>query len=327
MTSFFFPLNIHRSNSARASCAGSSCAPSSYARFPWPSFRAQRGICFLFLLFFIASPLLAATARIECNSLPSKILTHPVNYCMVLPPSYDADRARKFPILYFFHGLGDNDQMFIHGGAFNLVQDLWERGQIGEFLIATPNAGATFYINSRDGKVKYEDFLLQEFFSGIETRYRVAPGRENRAISGVSMGGYGALHLAFRHPELFSAVSAHSPAIIAKLPALTSATSAGGMRSRVFGGTFGSPPDPVFWNRNSPLVLARTANLAGLKIHFDCGDEDDFGFETGAEALDKVLTSRRIPHEAHIYPGRHDWQYFAEHLPASLEFHSRVFHH
>jgi S-formylglutathione hydrolase FrmB len=55
------------------------------------------------------------------------------------------------------------------------------------------------------------------------------------------------------------------------------------------------------------------------------GDHDDFGFETGATALDRILTSRRIPHEVHIYPGRHDWPYFAEHLPASLQFHSKLF--
>lgn len=267
----------------------------------------------------------AATARMECNSLPSKILAHPVNYCMVLPPSYDQDKTRKYPILYFFHGLGDDDQMFIHGGAFNLVQDLWERGEMGEFLIATPNAGATFYINSRDGKVRYEDFLVQEFLPGIEARYRVQAGRANRGVAGVSMGGYGALHLAFRHPQLFSAVSAHSAAIIEKLPEFAAPTPAGGMRTRVLGGTFGAPPDSAFWDRNSPLTLARSANLAGLKIYFDCGDHDDFGFETGAAALDKLLTARRIAHEAHIYPGRHDWPYFAEHLPASLAFHSRVF--
>ena len=138
------------------------------------------------------------------------------------------------------------------------------------------------------------------------------------------MGGYGALHLAFKHPELFAAVSAHSAAMIEKLPAFIASTPAGNMRSRVLGGVFGSPPDPVFWEKNSPLTLAKTANLAGLKIYFDCGEKDDFGFETGTEALDKILTSRHIPHEAHIYPGRHDWPYFAEHLPASLEYQSRA---
>ena len=294
--------------------------------------RSQCTRLFLYLLGFfyllcVPNCASAATGRIECNSLPSKILAHPVNYCVILPPSYDADKTRRFPILYFFHGLGDNEQMFVHAGGFNLVQDLWERGQIGEFLIATPNADATFYINSRDGKARYEDFLVQEFLPGIETRYRSRPGRANRGVAGVSMGGYGALHLAFRHPQLFSAVSAHSPALIDKLPAFTAPTSGGSMRSRVLGATFGSPPDPAFWDHNSPLTLARSANLAGVKIYFDCGDQDDFGFESGATALDKILASRHIPREAHIYSGRHDWQYFAEHLPASLEFHSRFFHH
>jgi len=283
---------------------------------------------FLLLLSFFCvaacSAARAATARIECNALPSKILARPVKFCAVLPPGYDADKSKRFPILYFFHGLGDNEQMFIHTGGFNLLEDLWERKQIGEFIIVTPEAGATFYINSQDGKVRYEDFLVQEFLPGIEARFHAKSGRANRGVAGVSMGGYGALHLAFRHPELFAAASAHSPAIIEKLPAFVAPTPAGGIRARVLGGTFGSPPDLVFWERNSPLSLARTASLAGLKIYFDCGDQDDFGFESGARALDKILSARKIPHEAHIYPGRHDWPYFAEHLPASLEFQSRA---
>jgi len=278
------------------------------------------------ILLFLCCPvfLAAAAGRIECKSLPSKVLAHPVNYCVVLPPSYDSYKTQKYPVLYFFHGLGDNEQMFVHGGAFNLVQDLWERKQIGEFLIVTPEAGATFYINSHSGKVRYEDFLVQEFFPGIEARYRISPGRSNRGVSGVSMGGYGALHIAFRHPELFAAVSAQSPALMTEIPAVAR-SAANGMRSRVLGETFGSPPNPAFWERNSPISLAKRANLTGLKIYFDCGDRDDYGFEEGAKALDKVLTARRMPHEAHIYPGRHDWQYFAEHLPDSLQFQSRGF--
>lgn len=192
-----------------------------------------------------------------------------------------------------------------------------------EFVIATPAGGASFYIDSKDGKVRYEDFMLREFFPFIERKYRVSPGRANRAISGVSMGGYGALHLAFRHPQLFTAVSAHSAALIEKLPAFVSAPQS--PRARVLGGVFGIPPDTAFWNANSPLVLARSANPSGMKIYFDCGDRDDYGFEAGAAALDKILTARKIPHEFHIYPGRHDPAYFAAHIPASLAFHSRLF--
>jgi len=288
-------------------------------------FLANRRWC-LAVLWFLIAPIFtsAASGRIECNSLPSKILARRVPYCVLLPPAYDSDATRKFPILYFFHGLGDDEQMFVHTGGFNLVEDLWERKELGEFLIATPAAGASFYINSNDGKVRYEDFLVQEFLPAIEKKFRVRSGRANRAVSGVSMGGYGALHLAFRHPELFSSVSAHSAALIDKLPAFLGGV-AGSPRARVLGGTFGIPPDAAFWERNSPIALARTAALTNLKIYFDCGDLDDFGFESGATALDRVLTSRKIPHEFHLYPGRHDWQYFATHLPASLQFHSNLF--
>jgi len=275
----------------------------------------------LFLLLYVPSAL--ASGRVECNSIPSKILSRSVPYCVVLPASFDTDKTKHFPILYVLHGLGDNEQFFVHSGLWNLIEDLRDRGELKDFLIATPAAGASFYINSKDGKVRYEDFLLQEFFPFIEKRYRAAPGRAYRGISGVSMGGYGALHLAFRHPELFSAVSAHSAALIEKLPNFLGAAQS--PRSRVLGGVFGLPPDTAFWNANSPLTLARTANLSALKIYFDCGDQDDYGFDAGAAALDKILTSRKIPHEFHLYPGRHDPTYFAEHLPASLAFHSRLF--
>jgi S-formylglutathione hydrolase FrmB len=275
-------------------------------------------------VFILASSASAATGRVECNAVSSEILARSVPYCIVLPPSFDQHKSRQFPILYFLHGLGDNEQSFIHSGAWNLVENMREQQQLIDFLIATPDAGASFYINSKDGKSRYEDFLLQEFFPFIEKHYRVAPGRGHRAIAGISMGGYGALHLAFSHPKLFTSVGAHSAALIEKLPEFLGPTP-NSPRSRVLGQVFGAPPDPAFWNRNSPITLARTANLADLKIYFDCGDHDDYGFETGAAALDRVLTSRHIPHDLHLYPGRHDAAYFAEHLPASLQFASHSF--
>lgn len=279
-------------------------------------------VLFSFLC-LLCIPFSAASGRVECNTIPSRILGRGVPYCVVLPASFDADKTKRFPILYELHGIGDNEQFFVHSGLWNLVEDLRDGGKLKDFLIATPAGGATFYINSKDEKVRYEDFLLREFFPFIEKRYRVSPGRANRAISGVSMGGYGALHLAFRHPQLFGSVSAHSAALIGRLPAFVNQPQS--PRSRVLGGVFGIPPDAAFWNANSPLTLARSANLFGLKIYFDCGDQDDYGFDAGAAALDKILTARKIPHEFHIYPGRHDPAYFAAHLPASLAFHSRLF--
>jgi S-formylglutathione hydrolase FrmB len=136
----------------------------------------------LIYLLCISTPLLA-TGRVECNSVPSKILARPVSFCVVLPPSFDEDKTRHFPILYFLHGLGDNEQFFVHSGAWNLVEDMRDKGELKDFLIATPDARSTFYINARDGQERYEDFLVQEFLPYIEKHYRAAPGRANRAIS------------------------------------------------------------------------------------------------------------------------------------------------
>src|ERR1700719_3099553 len=119
----------------------------------------------------------AAAGRAECQSVKSKILSRTVAYCALLPPSYDVEKTRRYPVLYFLHGLGDNEQMFLHSGGWNLVEDLWEQHQLGEFVIVTPAAGASFYINSHDGKQKYEDFFLQELMPAMEGRYRSAAAR------------------------------------------------------------------------------------------------------------------------------------------------------
>jgi S-formylglutathione hydrolase FrmB len=244
---------------------------------------------------------------------------------VILPPGYGEDANHRYPVLYYLHGLGDNQQMFVRSGGFSLVEELWDRRQISNFILVSPAGYASFFMNSDDGRFRYEDFFLQEFMPWIENRYRVSARRESRGIGGISMGGYGALRMAFLHPQLFGSVSAHSAALMEKLPAISVGNSPESGRLRILGNVFGSPPDRSFWDRNNPLSIARTAELAGMKIYFDCGSEDDYGFEAGARALHNVLVSRRIPHEFHLYPGGHNWAYFAEHLPDSLRFNSEAF--
>jgi S-formylglutathione hydrolase FrmB len=267
----------------------------------------------------------AAEARGECLTAPSRILGRSVPYCVILPPGYAQDAGRQYPVLYYFHGLGDNQQMFVRSGGFDLIEDLRDRHQLGDFIIVSPAGYASFFMNSHDGSFRYDDFFLQEFIPLIEHRYRIAARRESRGIGGISMGGYGALRMAFLHPQLFGSVSAHSAALMETLPPVSLGNSPESGRLRLLGDVFGSPPDRPFWDRNNPLKIAATAQLAGMKIYFDCGSADDYGFEAGAQALDKVLASRRIAHEFHLYPGGHNWSYFAEHLPDSLRFHSAAF--
>jgi S-formylglutathione hydrolase FrmB len=272
----------------------------------------------------------SAQSRIDCSALNSKILKQVVHYCVYLPGGYDASvaqkPARRYPVLYFLHGLGDNERTLFNSGGWTLLDDLRNQHKMGDFLIVAPEGRRSFYINSADGSVRYSDFFLQEFMPYIENRYRIRAGRAGRAISGISMGGYGALRMAFAHPDLFSAVSAQSPALITQTPhELDAAERAGAPLGGVLSAVFGKPIDVRHWNANSPFVLAKQNPVAlrKLAIYFNCGNDDNYGFEKGAAALDSELRSEKVSHEYHPYPGDHSLTYFLIHFDEVMGFHSQ----
>jgi S-formylglutathione hydrolase FrmB len=285
----------------------------------------------LFLVPFLAGQT-HAQGRIDCNVLQSHILNESVHYCVMLPPDYEAPTAghspRRYPVLYFLHGLGDNEQTLFKGGGWALIQDLRLKKQISDFLVVTPDGKRSFYINSADGRVRYSDFFIREFIPYIESHYSIRRQRSARAISGVSMGGYGALRFAIAFPELFSSVSAQSAALISESPRQTTAPMSTPL-SGLLGGVFGDPIDLRHWNENNPFVLA-TRNRAqirasALSIYFNCGRDDEFGFDKGAAEFHRQLQAEGVPHEYHLYPGNHGAEYFLAHLGEVLQFHSRVF--
>ena len=259
----------------------------------------------------------------ECRAVPSAILNRAVRYCALLPPSFATDKTRRFPIVYSLHGLGANEQWLLTGGAWELVEQARDQNKIGEFVMVSPDGGRSFYVNSRDGKERYEDFFIKEFVPAIEKRYRAGGTRQARALSGFSMGGYGALRFALQYPQMFSAVAVHSAALFEELP--EDATVLFGRNFQAFG----NPLDSAYWNQNNPLSLVQSAaglsqSLAQSKIYFDCGLQDDYGFDAGTRRLHEILDRRNIPHEFHLYPGGHNWQYVADHFGESLEFLSRA---
>ena len=272
------------------------------------------------LLLALAAPAFRLQAapeagRVECRAVPSTILKRSVRYCALLPPLFDAHPPRHYPIVYELHGLGDNEQMLVQSGGWELVEQFREQKKIGEMIIVTPDAGRSFYVNSRDGKEPYEDFFIKEFVPAIEKRYRAGGSRAARAIGGFSMGGYGALRFAFKYPQMFAAVAVHSAALFEDLPG--DVTALFGMNFRAFG----SPLDRDYWKRNTPFALARaSANLTQLQVYLDCGLQDDYGFDAGTKVLHQILDQKKIPNQFHLYPGGHNWQYVADHFEASLEF-------
>ena len=148
-------------------------------------------------------------------------------------------------------------------------------------------------------------------FRYIESHYRVRAGRRTRGITGVSMGGYGSLHLALRHPNLFGAVSAHSPALIEKLPKMQGSSQQATTVAMILGGASRcvQPIDPCLLGNakaRSRSCVSTGPRPMGLQIYFDCCPEPTTNMDSTRERNNSttLLGTRGIPNEFHLYPGR-----------------------
>jgi len=280
---------------------------------------AQRG------RFAIDRDVIPAGSRVEYRTFRSEILNRDIPYALYLPPSY-ASTTAEYPVLYFLHGANENERRWSTRGLTDLMMDqMITSGEIGEFIVAIPFGANSFYTNSVGGE-RWEDMVVQEFIPLIETENRAVGTRNGRAISGISMGGYGALKLAFQYPELFSAVSAHSAMLLDDFEEASVDPRRAQLYMSLFDSIFGISQNMDHWNLNNPLRMARDSDgLSSLEIYFDCGTEDEYGFFAGAEKLHEILEARGIDHEFHLYPGPHGWDYARDHIAASVEFHWRVF--
>src|SRR5713101_172148 len=234
-------------------------------------FRIVRFSLFAFLLAFCSHGF--AQGRIDCSSFSSSILHRAVRYCVMLPSRYEKETGKKYPELYFLHGLGENEQTLLRSGGWGLIEDLRQQHKIGDFLMVAPEGRGSFFINSADGHDRYSDFFLSELLPYIETHFHVVRDRKTRGVTGLSMGGYGALRLAFAHPELFASVSVQSPALITESPREMNADLRdAGLLSNLLGQVFGNPINVTHWQQNNPFDLARK-NEAQIKtevIYVNC---------------------------------------------------------
>jgi enterochelin esterase-like enzyme len=136
-----------------------------------------------------------------------------------LPPSYSRNRAKRYPVVYLLHGFAADHRAFMAGVYTNMntrlsMDSLIHAGLVKEMIVVTPNArnafDGSFYVNSVTTG-NWEDFVWRDLVRFIDRRYRTIRDRSGRGIAGHSMGGYGALWVGMRHPEIFSAIYALSP--------------------------------------------------------------------------------------------------------------------
>lgn len=268
------------------------------------------------------------TRLLESLQFNSTLLNQAVRYSIYLPPDYYTSN-RRYPVVYLLHGYGDNETGWIQYGAVDRLVDAGiKAGELPPMIIVMPDGGRSFYVNDYQGKVRYEDMFVQEFISHIDSAFRTRTGREFRAISGLSMGGFGALVLAMHHPDLFGACaalsgSARSDDMFMAIP--------DDRYNEVFGPVFsgsvkGEERLTMTWKRNSPITLARSApegDLSRVRWYLDCGDDD--ALSAGNALLHIALMDRKIPHEYRVRNGGHTWTYWREGLPGALTFLSQSF--
>jgi len=279
---------------------------------------------------------LGTGARVEFSQFHSAALDSDREYSIFLPSTYGSG-SKFYPVVYFLHGLWNDHTSWTvdrYGDLHEMIDKMIGEKKIPEILMVHPRGDNSFYTNFVDGHQNYEDYITSDLIQQIEKTYRAKSGRQWRVIGGTSMGGFGALKIAFKRKDLFSATAAHSPIVLPKDPSLITANGQNSERieffTKLMAPIFGNPIDPVRWHENDPLSLARVLDLKGLRIYFDYGTADRYnqmiGLGEGIRALDEVLTQRGVPHVFVEHPNEpHGWELVSRHLADSLSFLCRDF--
>lgn len=280
--------------------------------------------CLLFCFLLSVSSTYAQQGKvIEEQTVKSKILKRNVKFTIYLPADYETAN-RTYPVVYLLHGYTDDNTGWLQFGEINRYADkAIADGTIPPMIIVMPNADSSWYINSYDGKEKYEDFFIKEFMPHIEQAYRIKTEKQYRGVAGLSMGGYGTLIYAIKYPQLFSAAAALSAAV---LPGDQMIGQADENYEKVFGQLYGrglKGKDRInkAWEANSVLDLVqnKTAeDLSKVRYWIDCGD-DDF-LTKGNCLLHIALTEKKVPHEFRIRDGAHNWTYWRTGITNALIF-------
>lgn len=266
---------------------------------------------------------------LESVTMNSSLLNRGVRYSIYLPPDYYASN-RRYPVVYLLHGYTDDETGWTQfGEADRIIDERIKAGTLPPMIVVMPDGGVTWYMNDYQNKVRYEDMFVTELIPHIDSAYRTRAKRDYRAVSGLSMGGYGSLLLAMHHPDLFGSCAALSAAVFTEE---TMKNTPDERYNNIFAQLFSGPVKgeeriTAHFKRNSPLNLAASApegDLKRVRWYLDCGDDD---FLSAANAqLHMTMLSRNIPHEYRVRDGAHTWPYWRTGLPDALQFIGTAFH-
>jgi len=281
------------------------------------------------VLLLIASTAFTQGIIKESLKIKSAILGKEVEFSLYLPPDYQQSE-RRYPVLYLLHGFTDDETGWVQFGEVKAIADKSiADGELTPTIIVMPDAGVSWYTNSADGKVKYEDFFVKEFIPFVDANYKTRATKQYRAVAGLSMGGMGTFIMAMKHPELFSAAAPLSAATWTEEEIIQMKDDSW---TNAIGGPFGKDlkgKDRLtnHFKSYSPLHLVLNGNadeLKKVKYYIDCGDKDFL--IKGNMAVHAALIDKQIPHEFRVREGAHNWPYWRTALPEVFKFITKEFH-
>jgi endo-1,4-beta-xylanase len=247
----------------------------------------------------------------------SHTINQQTDYLLYLPPNYDTDKDR-YPVIYWLHGYGAHPH---HADAFIQTLDAAIReGRCPPTIAVIPNGlRDSWYVDAADGSQPIESILTKDLIPHIDATYRTIPDRTARALEGFSMGGWGAAHLLFKHPDLFAAATLvgapiHTPASFRRwhMPEYRKLFNAD---ERQF-----YAEDPVTWARRHADTLRNK-----VRVRFVFGEWD--GNRGWSHAFHKRLTEWQIPSTVVEAPkvGHSDAEVYDQLGPAAFEFYRDLF--
>lgn len=244
------------------------------------------------------------TASVHLGEIDTDLVPGPLEYAVLVPG--DADSATDLPLLVLLHGGNGSRDLLVQMQP--AIERAWHDGTLPPAVVITPSCRRSFYMNFRDGSERWEDAVIGPVLDAARSRHGATSERTRTAIAGISMGGMGALRIAFKHPQLFTAVGAMEPGIE---PALAFADIAVEDRfwrdDALFEQIYGSPVDEDYWAANNPATIVSSdpdpLRSSGLAIALECGDLDSFGLHRGTEFLHRTLFDAGVPHDYHLVRG------------------------
>lgn len=257
----------------------------------------------------------------------SNTLAGEIRFAVYLPASYLAEQDRRYPVVYLLHGYGDNHEawndQWLH--ICDLIEQKEQAGEISEMIYVMPTGYNSYYSNRYDGSFDYMDMFVEELVPYIDRIYRTEANRSKRAVVGYSMGGFGAMILPTKHPELFSVSVPLSMSFRTDEQYMAEPQNGWNEQwGKIFGGVgmMGEARLTDYYKAHCPFYLFTAegyTQYADVKYYLDCGDDEE-QLLIANDRLHRQMREIGMPHEYRVRNGAHTSDYWRGAMREALEF-------